>query len=77
MYKPGVEWLGHLEHHSSLTATHERWVILSEGRVCAEADAELLFQSQCEEAMAAAELCADPNFPKYLIAGCGLPIAVC
>lgn len=52
-------------------------VILSQDRVCAEADAELLFQSQCKEAMAAAELCAGPNFPKYLIAWCRFPIDVC
>ena len=67
---------------SSATTTLENVVtkvevILTRGRVCAKANVYLLFQSQCKEARAPAELHAGPNFPKYLIAWCRLPIDVC
>lgn len=66
---------------SSATTTHANVVmkvkvILTHGRVCAKANVYLLFQSQCKEARAPAELHAGPEFPKYLIA-CRLSIDVC
>lgn len=67
---------------SSATNTHENVVtkmkvMLTQGRVCAKANLYLLFQSQGKEARVPAELHAGPNFPKYLIAWCRLPIDVC